>query len=163
MHASLRDSDSDYESLKRAAEQGDARAQNSLGIMYSNGRGVSQDDAEAVKWYRKAAKQGNASAQNNLGWMYDNGRGVSQDYGEAVKWYRKAAKQGNATGQLNLGWMYEKGRGVAQDYVTACMWYILAEAGGKKEKYRKDISRKMTRAQIGEAERRARAWNPVEK
>ena len=34
--------------------------------MYQNGLGVTQDDAEAVKWYRLAAEQGNTYAQNNL-------------------------------------------------------------------------------------------------
>ena len=58
------------------------------------GRGVTQDDGEAVKWYQKAADQGNAEAQCNLGWMYRYGRGVTQDDGEAVKWYQKAADQG---------------------------------------------------------------------
>ncbi len=38
--------------------QGDPRAQQSLGNMYANGQGVPQDDAEAVKWFRKAADQG---------------------------------------------------------------------------------------------------------
>ncbi len=36
------------------AEQGDASAQTSLGVMYANGLGVPQDDTEAIKWYRKA-------------------------------------------------------------------------------------------------------------
>jgi len=83
------------------AEQGNASAQNNLGVMYDNGRGVPQDDAETVKWYRLAAKQGIARAQSNLGVMYDNGRGVPQDYAEAVKWYRLAAEQGNAKAQFN--------------------------------------------------------------
>ena len=52
------------------------------------GKGVLQDDAEAVKWYRLSAEQGNAYAQYNLGVMYSNGKGVLQDYAEAVKWYR---------------------------------------------------------------------------
>ena len=43
---------------RKAAEQGHARAQYSLGFMYYNGRGVPQDYAEAMKWYRKAADQG---------------------------------------------------------------------------------------------------------
>ena len=73
------------------AEQGNASAQFSLGVMYNNGQGVKQDDVEAVKWYRKAAKQGDASAQFNLGDMYADGRGVKQDDVEAVKWFRKAA------------------------------------------------------------------------
>ncbi len=38
------------------AEQGDAGAQYNLGLMYREGQGVSQDDAEAAKWYRKAAE-----------------------------------------------------------------------------------------------------------
>ena len=66
-----------------------------LGWMYDHGRGVEQNDAEAVKWYRKAAKQGNADAQFNLGWMYQDGRGVEQNDAEAMKWYRKAAELGN--------------------------------------------------------------------
>ena len=59
-----------------------------------NGRGVAQDYAEAMRWYRKAADQGNAVAQYNLGGLYENGRGVAQDYAEAMRWYRKAADQG---------------------------------------------------------------------
>ena len=31
--------------------------------MYKDGKGVQQDYAEAVKWYRKAAEQGKANAQ----------------------------------------------------------------------------------------------------
>ena len=39
---------------RKAAEQGDAMAQGSLGFMYENGRGVQKDKKEAAKWYRKA-------------------------------------------------------------------------------------------------------------
>ena len=48
------------------------------------GKGVEQDYAEAVKWYRLAAEQGTADAQNNLGYAYYYGNGVEQDYAEAV-------------------------------------------------------------------------------
>jgi TPR repeat protein len=34
--------------------------------MYEDGRGVPQNDAEAVQWYRKAAEQGHAKARANL-------------------------------------------------------------------------------------------------
>lgn len=61
------------------AEAGHASAQYSLGVMYSNGEGVPQDKAEAVRWYRLAADQGDAQAQNNLGIMYALGEGVLQD------------------------------------------------------------------------------------
>ncbi len=85
------------------AEQGNAKAQYNLGVMYGNGRGVKQDYFKAVNWYRKAAEQGHADAQLNLGYMYEKGRGVKQDDFEAVKWYRQAAEQGNAKAQFNLG------------------------------------------------------------
>ena len=121
---------------KPLAEQGDAAAQNNLGLMYEKGLGVTQDFIEAMKWYRKAAEQGDADAQYNLGVMYDNGRGVTQDYAEAVNWYRKAAEQGYAFAQTNLGFMYDKGRGVIQDYKEAIKWYRkAAEQGDAKAQY----------------------------
>ena len=85
---------------RMAAEQGNAAAQYSLAVMYTSGRGVIEDDAEAVKWYRLAAEQGYAAAQNNLGFMYANGEGVPKDDAEAVKWYRLAAEQGYAAGAV---------------------------------------------------------------
>ena len=78
--------------LRALAEQGDAVAQNNLGLMYANGRGVPEDDAEAVRWFRMAAEQGNPDAQNDLEIMYTNGRGVPEDDAEAVRWYRLAAE-----------------------------------------------------------------------
>ena len=113
-----------------AAEQGDADAQFRLGEMYKYGRGIRQDDEEAVKWYRQAAEQGHAAAQKKLGWMYANGRGVRQDDEEAVKWYRLVAEQGHAAAQNKLGWMYANGRGVRQDDEEAVKWYRLAAEQG---------------------------------
>ncbi len=116
--------------FRKAAERGDAKGQNVLGVMYENGQGVPQDYAEAIKWFRKAAEQGDANGQNNLGIMYENGHGVPEDYAEAVRWYRKAAEQGDANGQLFLGTMYDDGNGVPQDYVEAIKWYRKAAEQG---------------------------------
>ena len=69
---------------RKAAEQGHASAQYSLGISYDQGQGVKQDYAEANKWYRKAAAQGLADAQNNLAYAYADGHGVKQDYACSV-------------------------------------------------------------------------------
>jgi hypothetical protein len=49
--------------VEERAKGGDADAQFNLGVMYDNGEGVPEDDAEAVKWYRRAAEQGFAEAQ----------------------------------------------------------------------------------------------------
>ena len=72
-----------------------------LGVMYANGRGVPQDYAEAVKWYRKAAEQGDFASQFNLGNLYSNGRGVPQDYVLAHMWFNLAAAQGNKEAVTN--------------------------------------------------------------
>jgi TPR repeat protein len=40
--------------------------------MYSQGLGVDQDKAEAVKWYKLAAEQGYTKAQSNLGAIYEH-------------------------------------------------------------------------------------------
>jgi TPR repeat protein len=100
------------ELLRPLADQGNSQAQLDLGWIYENGRGVAQDDAQAVVWIRKAADQGDAEAQYILGRRYENGRGVAQDDAQAAAWYRKASDQGNATAQRNLAAMYANGRGV---------------------------------------------------
>ena len=47
----------------KAADQGDADAQYTLGQMYADGRGLPKDAKQAATWYRKAAEQGHADAQ----------------------------------------------------------------------------------------------------
>ena len=84
-----------FEKLKPLAEQGYAGVQFNLGVMYANGRGVTQDYKEAVKWYRLSAEQGFASAQYNLGLMYDNGQGVTQDYVLTHMWSNIAGANGH--------------------------------------------------------------------
>ena len=83
--------------LKRLAEQGDSVAQYVLGVRYAEGRGVEQNDAEAVKWYRKAAEQGYPVAQGSLGIMYANGEGVPQNDVEAYAWFSIVAAQGDTS------------------------------------------------------------------
>jgi hypothetical protein len=86
---------------RKAAEQGDARAQFNLALMYDNGAGATQDDAKAVKWYRKAAEQGYAKAQSNLGVMYYSGNGVLEDTIAAHMWFNIAAANGNKDAAKN--------------------------------------------------------------
>lgn len=89
---------SDFRENLQAAAQGNAAAQNNLGVMYYKGQGVRRDDAEAVRWYRQAAEQGLAQAQNNLGVMYAERRGVRQDRALAQEWLGKACQNGNQDG-----------------------------------------------------------------
>ena len=47
-----------YKLFLPLAEQGDAKAQYGLGVMYKNGQGVPQDYKEAFKLWLSLAKQG---------------------------------------------------------------------------------------------------------
>lgn len=109
--------------VRKAAEQGFARAQYDLGWMYQYGRGVERSDEKAAGWYLKAAEQGLARAQRNLGFMYEYGRGVERSDAKAAEWVLKAAEQGLADVQ-NV--MYKNGRGVEQYYVKTAGWYLKA-------------------------------------
>lgn len=79
--------------VRTLAEQGDAKAQFALGTMYRDGRGVAQDYAEALRWWRKAAELGVVDAQYALGNMYAGGSGIAQDAILAYMWYGIAALQ----------------------------------------------------------------------
>lgn len=93
--------------LTLKAKSGEAEAQNALGEAYYDGKGVTENLPEAVKWFTKAAEQENAKAEYNLGNCYYYGYGVYENYGEAEKWYKKAAEQGCAEAQNSLGYYYE--------------------------------------------------------
>ena len=71
---------------RKAAEQGYAFAQFSLGVMHVKGTGVPQDLAEAARWYHMAARRGHGLAQYNLGVMYATGIGVHQDHVRSYAW-----------------------------------------------------------------------------
>jgi len=116
--------------LRQLANNGDAKAQDALGIRYYEGDRAPQDYKQAVYWWTKAANQGDAEAQYNLGLCYYNGYGVAQDKKQAVHWWTKAANQGDAVAQFNLGNSYFKGEGVAKDYKQAVYWYTKAANQG---------------------------------
>jgi len=126
--------------FRKAAEQGDAGAQDALGNLYYDGHGplsmqlfmhvfVHGRYAQAALWYRKAAEQGDADAEYSLGMMYEDGWGVPQDDTQAAAWLRKAAEQGDADAQWPLGGLYLDGKGVPRSYAEAYFWYDLAAAG----------------------------------
>jgi TPR repeat protein len=115
--------------LHREAGQGNAGAQQVLGVMYTAGRVVARDEVEAVRWYRRAAEQGHAVARVSLGVMYADGRGVAQDDVKAHMWLDLAAAR--STGELQ--------ESVIRSRDTVAQW--------------------MTLNQIAEAQRRAREWD----
>lgn len=119
---------------KDAAEQGDAVAQNILGFMYENGRGVPENYEVAMEWYQKAEEQGHEDALADVAHLKVAGSNLlikndnknkphARDCDEALKSYINAAKQGDPSVQRDLGYKYQYGKGVPQDYAEAMKWY----------------------------------------
>lgn len=52
--------------IKRAAENGNAYAEDALGSMYADGRGTEKDIANAMKWWTKAMQDGYQDARIHL-------------------------------------------------------------------------------------------------
>ena len=158
------DSTQETNRLRKAAEQGNAGAQNKLGFMYMRGEGLPEDDAQAVSWFRKAAEQGDVEAQHNLGGMYAMGIGVPEDYAQATNWYRKAAEQGDANEQVHVCLSYALGKGVPQDFVLAYAWCNLGASRKHDElqmgdvKLRDEVSRVLSATQRAEAQRLSSNW-----
>lgn len=144
---------------RKLAGKNDANAEFRLGSLYYEGKGIPQDEAEAIRWYRLAAIHGNATAQYIVGMTeYGEARNNTKQYVEAFKWFRLAAAQGDRESQYKMGWMYYFGEGVTQDYVRAHMWINISAAAGKTDavKDRNAVSEKLTQQQISEAQKMAR-------
>jgi TPR repeat protein len=87
---------------EKAANQNHVEALLDLGLLYSDGRGVTKDPKRALALFRRSAGLGESFAQYQVGLAYDIGNGVRKDQKEAIKWYRKSAEQGLPGAQFNL-------------------------------------------------------------
>ncbi len=126
-----------FEWLQKAANQGHAGAQSSLGQMYTHDQyfssfnaydtippaDIPQDYAKAANWFLKAAVQGDPYSQRRLGDLHKYGEGVPRSREQAAAWYSHAAGRGDSTAQRLLGDLYCFGAGVPQDYTHAALWY----------------------------------------
>jgi hypothetical protein len=104
------------------AQQGDARADSQLALMYGLGLGVDEDVAEAQRWHEKAALDGSNLAAVELGNQYLHPPDQAPNYGKAFRWFKVAADRNDAEGQLQVSIFYEHGLGVAQDEDQAQYW-----------------------------------------
>ena len=80
------------------ARSGDARSQSSLGYLYQEGQGVSQNLLVAAAWYYRAAVQGEPTAQSALCGMHFNGSGVRRDLKTALFWCELSIEGGERSG-----------------------------------------------------------------
>ena len=109
--------------LQKAAEHGQANAQNKIAEYFLYGNyDFKKDEEEAVKWFRKAAEQQLAAAQYNLGHCYNNGYGVEKNEDEAFKWFHLAAERGDKAAKDFLLIFYFE---ICKDYEEAFKWVTM--------------------------------------
>jgi len=149
-----------YFYAKRAAEEGNPRAQFDLGLMYANGTGVEKNEALALMWFNRAsqnnltkalnlqkvtvttgtsqkfkfaqeaAKRGDARAQFDLAMMYQKGDGVTRNERLAFKYFHKAARKNHAEAKFQMGLSFAQGKGVKKQSQLARYWFKLAAKAG---------------------------------
>ena len=119
-----------FDAFKKAADEGDARADFELGVMYLYGRGIPLDDNSAFNSFAKAAENGNLGGVFMLGRMYIEGIGTEQDKDKAIAIYAKAADAGEPFFQYLLGEYYASGVFVDKDMKRALTLLEKAANGG---------------------------------
>jgi len=80
------DDESYFRSRLEEARQGDAGAQDDVGTLYAEGRGVKRNYRKAVFWLKKSAAQGNVLGACNLAIEITRGHDVRKDPVVALKW-----------------------------------------------------------------------------
>ena len=120
-----------FEDVYKAATQGNANAQCSVGYCYMNGNGTSKNEIEGFRWIKMAAEQGHAHAQYGVGYCYLNGVGTPKNELEAFKWIKMAAEQGIVDAQGQIGYMYSSGIGVETNQKEGFRWTKMAAEAGK--------------------------------
>ena len=163
---SRRDKVESAEWTRRVATQPDSwRAQIELGMLYVRGQGLPRDPELGRQWFDRAAVHGGIEAMMRLAHMHRAGDGVPKDVATALHWYQTAAVRGHASALVDLGQMHLDGTAIVQDRVAAYMWFAIAadhlpqgERRSEAEMLRDITSLPMSSVEIGEARRRARAW-----
>ncbi|MDB5805816.1 MAG: repeat, subfamily [Betaproteobacteria bacterium] len=115
---------------KKAAERNLPQAQNNLGALYYEGKGVEQDYAAAQRLYGQAAEAGHAVAQYNLALMIGQGRAGEPNPAGMIEWLNKSAAQDYPRAQAQLARFYLEGVGVEKDPIKAAQLFLAAAQQG---------------------------------
>jgi len=104
---------------RKAAEAGYGPAMSRLGYLLDK----SEEDEEAIIWFKKAVQLGEAEGQFELARMYAYGEGIEQDKKQALELFTESANQQYAPAIRVLALAYENGDlGLRVDYEIAQQW-----------------------------------------
>ncbi len=141
--------------LRRAADAGHVEAQLLLGFILD----WSEENAEAVRYYRMAAESGEPRGQMELARMYLSGEGVDKDPAVAREWIEKARAQGHAPATVQIAYAHINGAmGYPKDYAQArALFQQALDAGHEQARSGLAAVERAEAADKAEAERAAAA------
>jgi uncharacterized protein len=153
-----RDETKAFQWFKKSADLGEKYAYETLGDFYREGIVVRRNYKLAYRYYKKAALLGVTWAMYRSGLMAKKLAHLPVISSSAKRWFSMAADQGDRDAMFELGVVHAEGIGTLQNFVTAHMWLNITSSFGnvKARTYRDKIAKKMTPAQIAEAQKLAR-------
>jgi uncharacterized protein len=130
---------------QKAANQGFAEGECTIGLGYVEGMGVQPHDiSRGLALMKAAVDHGSGSCAESIGELFRVGLfGVPKDTVQATAWHRKGAEMGDALAESRLGIDYEFGIGIERNPALAAYWY-----GKEVEQTRKDAEQGDAVAQL---------------
>ena len=119
------------------AQRGDAQASVNLALLYRDGKGVSQNMAESLKWSLAGAQAGNPEGQFDVGEALLEGKFLPRDVPAALAWLHQSAHQGNSMAMYALAVAHNNGPLQPADEAKA---YGLVDEVVKSRKELKEIT-----------------------
>ncbi len=98
----------------KAADQGNADAQDFVGFAYLRGVMVKRNTALAFAYFKEAADE-SAQAAFNLGQCYFGAQGTPQDCTKGVDWWENAAARGHGRAAAAAAMAYHAGEGIPRN------------------------------------------------
>jgi hypothetical protein len=126
--------------ITKAAQAGDAKAQNLLGYACMlGGAGLAANEGEAIRWFTLSAQAGNADSMAQLGGIYS---GMNPpNWPKSAEWLERAARAGDARSAYQAYLIYSGGfPGVYKNLVLARQYLELAAKLGDKDARRRIAS-----------------------
>jgi uncharacterized protein len=112
---------------RKAADKGSTAAMVELGVLFADGAGVAQDQAQARALFQRAAAAGNPRGATNLAALAGGG-GAASDPAEARALLQQAAASNSAEAEFELGVMLADGTGGPKDDAGARALFVKAAA-----------------------------------
>jgi TPR repeat protein len=145
---------------RKAAEDGEGRAQMKLASLLLQGQSATSNYGEVHRLCEKAASLKFSPGAYCMGQLYEQGLGVERDISKAARWFSEAANMGLAVAAFRVGEMYWKGEGLQQDRISAYEFIYLASTSDLPDarQERERLEKELTHKEIEKGKAKAVEW-----